>query len=276
MSKSSRLKKNNGKTMAELADRHDLYQQSVQCPEAEIEFVDEEFQKIRGRTAQVLREDFCGTAYTACEWISHRKGNRAYGIDLDGEVLEWGRKNNVRKLTKEQQGRISLMQADVLNAVTPAVDVVLAMNFSYWILLTRKNVQNYFKRINKVLSDDGIFFLDCYGGYEAPKVLKEKRKLEGFTYIWHQQDFDPLTSEMACNIHFKFPDKSRIKKAFSYRWRLWTLPEIKEMLDEAGFKKVTIHWEQADEDTGEGNGEFKVVTRGHADPGWVAYIVAEK
>ena len=87
------------------------------------------------------------------------------------------------------------------------------MNFSYWILLNRKNVQNYFNRVYEVLADDGLFFLDCYGGYEAPKEIKEKRKLKDFTYIWHQADFDPLSSEMKCHIHFKFPDKSQMKKA---------------------------------------------------------------
>ena len=264
------------KTLAALADSHDLYQQSVQCPEAEIDFVEEQFQLIRGRKARVLREDFCGTAYTACEWIKRDKNNLAFGVDLDGEVLEWGRINNVKKLKKGQQSRISLMKANVLDAETPPVDAVLAMNFSYWILLTRNNVQNYFNRVHKVLADDGLFFLDCYGGYEAPKELKEKRKLDGFTYIWHQAHFDPISSEMKCNIHFKFPDKSQLKKAFSYHWRLWTLPEIREMLEEAGFKKLSIHWEQADEETGEGNGEFKVVKEGSADPGWVSYIVAEK
>jgi len=263
-------------TLANQADRHDLYQQSVQCPEAEIDFVEEQFKLIRGRKAKVLREDFCGTAYTACEWIKRGKNNLAFGVDLDGEVLEWGRRNNVKALSKQQQSRISLMKANVLDAETPPVDAVLAMNFSYWILLTRNNVQNYFNRVHKVLADDGLFFLDCYGGYEAPKELKEKRKLDGFTYIWDQAKFDPVSSEMKCNIHFKFPDKSQLKKAFSYHWRLWTLPEIREMLEAAGFNKISIHWEQADEETGEGNGEFKVVKKGSADPGWVTYIVAEK
>ena len=263
-------------TLANQADRHDLYQQSVQCPEAEIDFVEEQFKLIRGRKAEVLREDFCGTAYTACEWIKRGKNNLAFGVDLDGEVLEWGRRNNVKALSKQQQSRISLMKANVLDAETPPVDAVLAMNFSYWILLTRNNVQNYFNRVHKVLADDGLFFLDCYGGYEAPKELKEKRKLDGFTYIWDQAKFDPVSSEMKCNIHFKFPDKSQLKKAFSYHWRLWTLPEIREMLEAAGFNKISIHWEQADEETGEGNGEFKVVKKGSADPGWVTYIVAEK
>ena len=185
------IKSTNAKTMAQQADRHHLYQKSVQCPEAEIDFVEEQFELIRNRKAKVLREDFCGTAYTACEWIKRDKNNLAFGIDLDGEVLDWGREHNVGKLTKEQQSRISLMKANVLDAETPPVDAVLAMNFSYWILLNRKNVQNYFNRVYEVLADDGLFFLDCYGGYEAPKEIKEKRKLKDFTYIWHQADFDP-------------------------------------------------------------------------------------
>lgn len=270
------LKTNQGKTLAQQADRYTLYQLSVQCPEAEIDFVDEQFEKIRGRKASILREDFCGTAYTACEWVKRHKDNKAFGIDLDSEVLEWGRKNNIKQLNKEQQGRISLMNANVLDAETSKVEIVLAMNFSYWILLTRDNVQNYFNRIHEALAKDGLFFLDCYGGYNAPKKIKEKRKLDGFTYIWHQASFDPVSSKMKCNIHFKFPDKSQIKKAFSYRWRLWTLPEIREMLETAGFKKTSIHWEQANEETGEGNGKFKVVEKGSADPSWVSYIVAEK
>lgn len=262
-------------SMAQQADRHQLYQLAVQCPEAEVDFVEKQFDELRGRVPKILREDFCGTAYTACEWVKRGNDHRALGVDVDSGVLDWGRKNNIRQLTREQRSRISLMQASVLDADTPAVDAVLAMNFSYWVLLTRENMRNYYSRIYEVLADDGLFFLDCYGGYEAPKELKEKRKLDGFTYIWHQAGFDPISGEMECHIHFKFPDKSQMKKAFSYRWRLWTLPEIRELLEEAGFKRARIYWEQADE-AGEGNGEFIEVTHGEADPGWVAYVVAEK
>ena len=66
-----------------------------------------------------------------------------------------------------------------------------------------------------------------------------------------------------------------MKKAFSYDWRLWTLPEIREILEESGFRKVTIYWEGDDED-GEGNGEFTREEKGEADAGWIVYIVAEK
>lgn len=44
--------------MAERADRHALYESSVQNVESEIDFVDEEFFKLRQRRARYLREDF--------------------------------------------------------------------------------------------------------------------------------------------------------------------------------------------------------------------------
>jgi hypothetical protein len=65
-------------------------------------------------------------------------------------------------------------------------------------------------------------------------------------------------------------------RAFSYEWRLWSLPEIREVLEEAGFKNVTVWWEGTEEDTGEGDGEFEPAERGEACPGWIAYFTAEK
>ena len=96
-----------------------------------------------------------------------------------------------------------------------------------------------------------------------------------FTYIWEQASFNPIDSCMTCHIHFEFPDKSRMDKAFSYHWRLWTLPEIREILYEAGFSKVDIYWEGTDEDKNEGNGIYTPSRIGDADPGWVCYIVAQ-
>ena len=70
-------------------------------------------------------------------------------------------------------------------------------------------------------------------------------------------------------------DGTRIERAFTYEWRLWSAPEIRELLLEAGFSKATVYWEGEDED-GEGNGEFLPDEKGEADLAWIAYIVAEK
>ena len=125
-------------TMADEADRHVLYQEAVQCVEAEIDFVDETFEQIRGRKAKPLREDFCGTANTSCEWVRRRKNNVAVGVDLDREVLEWGRNNNLAALGKDI-GRIELREENVLKVETQTMDMVLAMNFSYWIFRERNS-----------------------------------------------------------------------------------------------------------------------------------------
>lgn len=261
-------------SMAAVADRHVYYEKAVQCVESEIDFVDDTFTQLRKRKAKTLREDFCGTTNTSCEWVRRRNTNVAYSVDLDTEVLDWGKKNKIAKLSADQQRRIHVINGDVMTVETEPTDIVLAMNFSYWLLKERKLTIQYFKRIYSSLVDDGIFFLDAYGGYESFQELKEKTKYKNFTYIWEQSRYNPISGIAKCHIHFKFKDGSKMMKAFSYEWRVWTLPEIREMLTEAGFK-ATIYWEQADDD-GEGTGEFIAQTEGDADAGWIAYVVAEK
>lgn len=272
---------------AATADRHELYQLSVQNVESEIDFVDAEYERLRGRTAVRLREDFCGTGLTSCEWVRRRPTNLAFGLDIDQPTIDWGLAHNLAGLDPKEQGRIRLINRNVL---TPAdavnMDCVLAMNFSYWLFKTRDDLKAYFKAVRASLADDGVFFLDHYGGSETMTEMVEKRAIEGkkgrsFTYEWDQAQFNPITGEMICRIHFRFPDKTRMKNAFEYQWRLWSLPEIRELLTEAGFSKVTIYWEgdeldKKGEPTGEGNGEFLPAEVGTADPAYISYITAQK
>ncbi len=266
--------------MADSADRHLLYQQSVQDVETELDFVAQTWSELRQRPAVFLREDFCGTANTACEWVLRDENHQAVGVDLDQEVLEWGRLYNLAELDDEQRERIELLHEDVLQTRPGLADIILAMNFSYYLFMQRDELREYFANALDSLVSDGILFLDAYGGYEAPMVLTEPRECEDrdgneFTYIWEQAEFNPIDSCMTCHIHFEFPDKSRMDKAFSYRWRLWTLPEIREILYEAGFSQVDIYWEGTDEKKNEGNGIYTPAEVGDADPGWVCYIVAQ-
>lgn len=262
-------------TLAEQADIHELYELSVQDVKEEAQFVHRVFKEVRGRTAYTFREDFCGTASLCCEWV--RKGPKysAVGIDIEPSVLEWGRKNRLAKLRDADKPRVQLIQSDVLTATAPKVDMIGAFNFSYWIFRTRDQLRAYFSKAREGLVDDGILLVDAFGGSDAIDETKEKTKLDGFTYVWHQARYEPVTGFMRCHIHFKFPDGSRLKKAFTYEWRFWTLPEIQELLLEAGFSRVRVYWEESDED-GEGNGEYSEHPTGDADPAWIAYILAEK
>ncbi len=279
MSKSKINKKKSKRkpTLAQKADRHKLYELSVQCSESEIDFVDDAYKKLRGHRAKLLREDFCGTANVCCEWVSRRKSNHAVGIDIDNEVLGWGRKYKVKKLSSSQQKRVRLLSSDVLTVETDKQDIILAMNFSYWLFKQRQDLLKYFKSVRTGLNNDGIFFFDAYGGYDSFKEIVEERLVaEGnFNYIWEQERYNPIDGNLISHIHFSFPDGSRMDNAFSYDWRLWTLPEIQDLLREAGFSKVTVFWQGFDKN-GDPDGDFQPATLADADAGWICYVAAEK
>jgi hypothetical protein len=273
--KSARAKKQKKPRKADTADKYELYEKSVQSTEFEYEFIDNNFKRIRGREAHLLREDFCGTAQMCCEWVRGRDDNCAIGVDLDLEVLNWSREHHIAALKPGQKDRVRLLQEDVRTVKTDPVDIVLAMNFSWQIFEQRDALRDYFSSVRDSLVEDGILFLDAFGGYEAYRELEEKTKHKGFTYVWDQDSYDPITGHMVCHIHFHFNDGSKIKKAFTYEWRLWSLPELKEVLLDAGFSNVTIYWQGWDEDD-EPNGIFEPASKGEADPGWVCMISAEK
>lgn len=272
MASKEKNKGNKSKTRADRADRHKLYQQSVQCVEAEIDFVDATFRSLRGRDGRYLREDFCGTANTACEWVRRRKDNVAVAVDFDEEVLAWGEKHNRGGLKPAARERIELIHGNVLEVNTRPVDIVLAMNFSYWCLAERAALRRYFRRVRETLVSDGVFFLDCYGGWESQKPMRERTKIKDFTYVWNQVSYNPVTGEQRCQIEFLFPDGSKLKPAFTYTWRLWTLPEIRELLADAGFSRVQVWWQMSEDDDED---DFQVVNEADSESSWVCYITAE-
>jgi hypothetical protein len=262
-------------TMASKADRHALYQGSVQVPEADIEIFDSIFRKIRGRRPMSMREDFCGTAFLSCTWVASHPKRTAIGVDLDRPTLDWGEAHNVAKLTAAQRKRLELIQADVLDGRGSKCELTCALNFSYSVFKTREMLCRYFEAARERLTDDGVFITELYGGTEAIIELTEERRCKNFVYVWEQARFNPITHETLCHIHFKFADKSRIDRAFTYDWRLWTLPELRELLLEAGFRKVEVWWESVDED-GEGTGEYHPTEYEENQESWLTYVVAHR
>ncbi len=261
-----------GLLTARNADRHWLYEQSVQNVSFEVGFIERVYRKEYGLRPSSFREDFCGTALLSAEWVARRQGNTALGVDLDGPTLDWGRRNNLAPLG-ERASAVTLFEDDVRNVTNPAVQVTAATNFSWWGFKTRGELQAYFKSARDGLADQGMLLLDCFGGPEAQVPQIEERELDGFSYLWDQDTFNPITNEIRCKIHFGFPDGSAIKNAFKYNWRLWTLPETCDILRESGFGKTRVYWEGTDKD-GEPSGIFRISNRGDLAPAWVAYILA--
>lgn len=260
---------------ARRADKHVLYQLSVQDSKVEVDFLEQVFKKLNKRKPERLLEHFCGSALICSEWVKRGPGRHATGVDIDASVLAWGKKHNV-STAGEAAERVTLLRQDVRDELPEKYEAACALNFSYWIFRNREEMRRYFAHVRKYLTKDGIFVIDAYGGWEAMEPKEERRRVKGgFTYVWDQNQFDPITHEVVNYIHFEFRDGTKMKKAFEYRWRFWTLPELGELLEEAGYSEVRVYWD-ANLETDEDEEDFRPAERARNHPGWLAYLVARR
>ena len=257
--------------------KYALYERSVQSPDYHAEWFVGIYKDLRGCYPQSMREDFCGTFALSCEWVKRNRRNTALGVDLDPEPLDYGRKTHLTKLTAEQRKRIKILNDNVLSITSPKVDVVLACNFSYCIFKDRVTLVRYPRGCLRLArqgrsrhpgprrwpghgshpcgsEEDGLFPRDRQVRLHlAPKILRSDHARRVLRH--------PL---QAAGRH------SGIDNAFTYDWRLWTIPEVKDAMVEAGFKDVAVFWETEHE--GEGTGEYVRSEHGDNAYAWVAYI----
>ena len=254
-------------------DKYFYYKKAVQSPVEDISFFKKTFRSFYKKTPRVFREDFCGTFYVAFEWIKDHKLNKAIAIDIDKAPIEYGIKNHTLQLNPSQQKSLTVLNKNILSPRLPAAEIISVSNFSYFVLKERALMLKYFKNVHKSLYKKGLFILDVVGGAECEQITEEETKHRGFSYFWDQDFFDPIQREGHFYIHFKRKGEKKQLKQFSYHWRLWTFPELKELLMSAGFSKVYVYWEQSDK-KGEGTGVFKKAKTGEPCGCWVAYLIS--
>ncbi len=255
-------------------DKYQLYERSVQSPSAHLSCFLSIYQDIYHSEPRRLREDFCGTFILSCAWVKRSPRNYAWVVDLDPEPLEYGKKNHWQHLSQPEQKRLSILKRDVLLTTQAKVDLVVACNFSFFIFKERKILLQYFSSCLKSLRNQGVLILEMAGGPGMITSTREQKTVkdqEKFVYIWDQKSFDPITHDAKYSIHFKLANGTQLKNAFNYHWRLWTIPEVRDLLEEAGFKRSIVYWESTL--NGEGTGEYVSMEQGDNAYSWIAYIV---
>lgn len=277
MTKKSNNKMNNtNKKSLSVEEKYKLYEASVQNSPADIEFLNKEYKRIFKKSATTLREDFGGTAQLTCLWAKQSKKHIGYAIDLDPEPVAYGKKHHLSKLSSSEQKRVHYIMGNVLEKQDFSTDIVAAFNFSYFIFKERQTMLKYFKRVYKSLNKNGAFFLDIFGGTESYDTLVEETDHGSHSYFWDCDKYNPITNECLYYIHFKTKDGKKHEEVFTYDWRMWSIQEIVELLQEAGFDEVKTYWEEDEEDSDEGSGVFYESKDEENCESWVTYIVGLK
>lgn len=256
-------------------DKYFYYLASVQSPESDVSFMHDTYLQLRGKKPKVLREDFCGTFANCCSWVKLGRNYTAIGVDLDQEPLDYGTKHHWEKLSPGEQKRTSILRKNVLDPRLPTADVICALNFSYFCFKERPLMLKYFRSAYKRLAKDGMMIMDCFGGSKCYEANLEETEFSKFSYFWDQDTFNPINNHCKFHIHYQRKGEPRRNRVFTYDWRLWSLPELSDILTEAGFSKVHIYWEGSDK-KGEGNGVFTPSHVGEECESWIAYLVATK
>jgi SAM-dependent methyltransferase len=255
--------------------KYSLYEASVQTPDVHVSIFKQMFFEVRKRHPLVLREDFCGTFAISRAWAAQSSRHRAIGIDLAQEPLDYGRAHTDRSIRK----RIQLYREDVCKHRARA-EIAVACNFSFCVFKTEDTLLKYFKNAERSLTDDGILVLEIAGGPGMIEKTTDRRRFRlngqtGYTYFWEQSYFDPITTQARYAIHFQLPNGKKLKNAFEYDWRLWSIPELRSLLERSGFESADVYWEETD-DSGEGSGVYRRTEEGSNDYAWVAYVVGVK
>jgi len=253
-------------------DKYDVYTEVVQSPEHDAKFLRTLYRKLAGKDPVTLREDFCGTHALAHAWVKLGPHMQAVGIDIDREPLAYGLKRDEAKLTAAQRTRLIAKQGNVLTTRLPRADVACAFNFSYFCFKTREQLLRYFRQVRTSLNARGIFVLDIFGGPQHGEPSCDTRRFGKVRYQFEQESFDPISNRALFHLNFQRDGERMRKRVFSYDWRMWSIPEVRDILRDAGFSETLVYWEGTGRN-GRGNGKYSRRDKGESCEVWTAYVI---
>jgi hypothetical protein len=267
-----------------LRDRHAFYEVAVQGVDWDLDFMERCFRAHAHREPRTFREDFCSTAALALAWAQRGEERRAWAVDLDPEPLAWARHHRL-PWAREAAKRVTLVRADVRRPQRPRVDVACALNFSWWVFHERPDLIAYLRAARAGLVEHGVLVLNMFGGVRAEQLLTERTRkrasnapdgtpVPAFTYVWHQAKLNAIDRRLLAHIHFEFKDAPAMRRAFTYDWRMWTLPELREAALEAGFREFEVWSEGWDARRRTHTGTLHKRAMLDNEDSWVAYCVA--
>lgn len=242
----------------------------------------------QGRWPVVLREDFAGAAAIATAWAAHDPQHIAIAVERDRATHAFAtrRARALAATNALDLDHLFMLHADVMAALprtlpparrVPRPDITTATNFSINYLHTRATLIAYLKKTRRELAPQGMFMLDTYQGPGAWRTStqtnhispSEESGVPPFDYHWRQVSVNHVTGIVKNAIDFTLHDGRTIKNAFTYHWRLWSIPELLDALADAGFHDPAVWHDSHD-------GFLEPVASIDDEENIVAYITASK
>ena len=264
------------------------YELCVQSPRHVVSFLC----AVHGNEPRVLREDFCGTGAVARRWVEEgaRRGEvwQATGVDLDAACIDHARLGT----PAEHAERLRWVKSDCLRGSAAAkdegCDVIFVGNFSIGYAHERADLVAYLRACYRRLAlgnagfGGGVLVFDLYGGPNAFALGTLERTHPGrgkevIKYVWRHEEADPrsglVTNSISLRVLIDGDVVQEMPRAFVYRWRLWSLPEIGDALREAGFAGFEVY---TDINVAPGQAARAVEGPDALRGDWVACVVARE
>ncbi len=267
-------------------NRHELYELCVQS----VEHLAPLIRAIHGGRPRVLGEDFSGTGALSHRWVDSSPDARAIAVDLDAEALAFhGQHDRIAKHTGDVREISAPCDALFVGNFSIGYLHTRGELVSYLKHARARLTQpkaggqqspgpqdSHPAPFHDALdTPPGVFICDTYGGESAftlggvhrPHPMPHQEGEPGgriCRYTWEQQSADPTTGMVTNAIHFRIERAGVIEHelfdAFVYQWRLWSVPELRDAMLEAGFASTQVYAKLADAVDDEGNAYAEPVT----------------
>jgi len=262
-------------------DKYDCYELCVQSAR----HVDAFLRGVHGGRPVALREDFCGTGAVARRWCLE-PGSRAVCVDLDPDALARLRRDGAGVLDRIDARREDAITAPVRK--DDACDAIFVGNFSIGYIRERAALIEYLRRSCERLAmggagfGGGVFACDTYGGAGAFRLGGFTRRHPGrgrevIDYTWVHEEADPREASVVNSISFRVLSDGEVvqelPRAFEYRWRLWSIAELREAMLEAGFASVEVY---KDINVAPGHAPRPVGAAAELGEDWIVMVVARE